>query len=88
MNNIFALEQAILDCWHVTSDIKLIYDNSESLTEDQLANALLGLKELYELKFNHLWNEFEHAVEQTRTRESTPVPPPPRPPSHPEDEPL
>lgn len=59
MSNVFDLEQAILDCWHVTTDIEHVYRASERMTDDQIQNVLIGMKELYEIKFNHMWNEFE-----------------------------
>jgi hypothetical protein len=34
------------------------------MTEDQIANALLGLETLYELKFNKLWSMFEQGAHQ------------------------
>jgi hypothetical protein len=34
------------------------------MTEDQIANALIGLETLYELKFNKLWYMFEQGVQQ------------------------
>lgn len=64
--NRFDFEQQLLECWNVTKDIKTVFegvcDSSPALTEDQIANALLGLETLYELKFNKLWSMFEHGV--------------------------
>lgn len=57
------MEQYIMDCWKVTDEIKLfteaLIDGSPPLTEDEQANVLIGLRSLYELKFNRLWNQFE-----------------------------
>lgn len=55
----FDLGQSILDCWRVTSDIELVYDNFDSMSKDEVLNALLGIKQLYELKFNKAFNDFE-----------------------------
>ena len=64
----FDFEQQLLECWNVTKDIKTVYegvcDSSPPMTEDQIANALLGLETLYELKFNKLWSIFENGVSQ------------------------
>lgn len=61
--NRFDMEQQILECWNVTKDVKNVLealdDRDPSLTEDELANLLLGIHALYELKFNKLWNMFE-----------------------------
>ena len=66
--NRFDFEQQLLECWNVTKDIKTVYegvcDSSPPMTEDQIANALLGLETLYELKFNKLWSMFENGVSQ------------------------
>lgn len=60
----FDLEQNIMQCWNVTDDINLLYENvmEKDLTTDQIANTLLGIKQLYELKFNKLWDNFEKLV--------------------------
>lgn len=58
----FDLEQEIMKCWKITEDIELFYGNLDHLDEDQQMNLLLGLKELYELRFQKLWNTFEECV--------------------------
>ena len=66
--NRFDFEQQLLECWNVTKDIKTVYegvcDSSPPMTEDQIANALMGLETLYELKFNKLWSMYENGVNQ------------------------
>jgi len=61
MSDRFDFEQQIQKCWTVTDDI---YDLAEAilehgLTTDQTTNVLFGMKEMYELKFNKLWDLFE-----------------------------
>lgn len=60
----FDLEQNIMKCWNVTEDIYLLYENvmEKELTKDQIANALLGLHQLYEMKFEKLFDNFETLV--------------------------
>ena len=62
-NNIFDLEQAILSCWNVVDDLNLLYsesmERSPPFTPDEWANIILGMKELYEIKFNKCFREFE-----------------------------
>ena len=62
----FDLEQNIMRCWNVTEDIDLLYENvmdrSPEMTTDDIANALLGMKQLYEMKFEKLWANFEQLV--------------------------
>lgn len=61
--NIFDLEQSILQCWNVCDDLDLLYsqtmERSPPLTQDELANILLGMKSLYHMKFEKCFNEFE-----------------------------
>lgn len=54
-------EQQLLTCWNVTSDIDMLYEGvmESDLTTDQIANALLGLKEMYELRFDKCFRTFE-----------------------------
>jgi hypothetical protein len=63
MKDRFDLEQEIMDCWHMVDDIKAVSLNLDSLTEDQLANILLGIKDLYQLKFEHLFNTFSEVIQ-------------------------
>jgi len=63
MTDRFVLEQQLLDAWKVTDDIQLAYELSmEGNDPDQLANLLLGLKTLYDIKFSKLWDTFESCV--------------------------
>lgn len=59
----FDLEQGILKCWNVTDDIDMVYrkvmDNPDELDVDEISNLLLGIKSLYDLKFDELFNTFE-----------------------------
>ena len=64
MSDRFDFEQQIQKCWMVTDDI---YELAEAilehgLTPDQTTNVLFGMKEMYELKFNKLWDLFEHPI--------------------------
>ena len=57
----FDFEQQIMDCWRVTDDIKQISESSieGNLTLEEATNILVGLRQMYELKFNKLWDCFE-----------------------------
>ena len=64
MRNIpFDLEAKIMECWNVTSDIKVVYeehlDSPTPMNEDELANILIGMEYLYNRKFQRLWQAFE-----------------------------
>jgi hypothetical protein len=60
-NNIFDLEQGIMKCWNVVDDLDLIYSRTmeKPLDQDEMANILLGMKELYQMKFEECFNHFE-----------------------------
>lgn len=66
--NRFDFEQQLLECWGVTKDIKTlceaVCDRSPAMTEDEIANVLIGLESLYELKFDKLWHMFENGVRE------------------------
>jgi uncharacterized protein YeeX (DUF496 family) len=61
MTNRFDLEQQIMACWNVTSDIDTLCEGviESDMTTDQIANILLGMKQLYELKFDKMFRTFE-----------------------------
>ncbi len=61
MSDRFDFEQQIQKCWLITDDM---YDLSEAILErdlshDQITSALLGLREIGEIRFNKLWDLFE-----------------------------
>ena len=58
--NWFDFEQQIMKCWNVTDDINAVYKGvgNTDMTKDQIMNALLGMQELYNLKFEELFNQF------------------------------
>jgi hypothetical protein len=60
----FDLEQQILDCWGITDDLKLLAEaeGNQRLSKDQTLNILIGLQELYNLKFEQMFNTFEKLV--------------------------
>jgi hypothetical protein len=62
MANQFDLEQGIMECWNVTSELDLLLEelmeNSE-FTQDQASNFVLGLSTIYEAKFEKLFRTFE-----------------------------
>jgi hypothetical protein len=54
-----------MECWGVVDDLDMIY-NTEALYEDQdrMMNALLGMQELYKIRFQRLFNTFEHLIHE------------------------
>lgn len=64
MSDRFDLEEGIMDCWSICKDIDhlnkavLEYD----LTKDQISNVLIGLSQLYNIKFESTFNTFSELV--------------------------
>ena len=58
-----ALEMKIIECWSVTDDIKVVYeellDSLEVMDEEELGNILIGIATLYNRKFERLWAVFD-----------------------------
>lgn len=62
----FDLEQKILGCWHITDDLKLFYHKFDELTEDEKANFLLGIIQLYQMKFDDTFKCFEELIRERK----------------------
>ncbi len=62
MTDRFDLEQNIMQCWNVCDDIQLMLDSWGTLDEDEKQNYLIGLKQMYQMKFDRCWNTFEVCV--------------------------
>lgn len=55
----YSLEQAIMSCWGITDDLHLLADAMESGEHKRMHHEmLLNLSQLYELKFQKLFKEF------------------------------
>lgn len=59
MTDRFDLEQGIMHCWNVCDEIQLLLDSWDDLNEDQKQNFLIGLKQIYQLKFETTFKHFE-----------------------------
>ena len=58
-----------MKCWNVTEDVDLLYRtvlDGPEMTTDEISNALLGIKTLYEMKFNELFDTFEQLVHEKK----------------------
>lgn len=62
MTDRFDLEQNIMQCWNVCDDIQLLLDSWDKMDEDQKQNYLIGLKQMYQMKFERCFNSFEQCV--------------------------
>lgn len=63
-NDRFDFEQQIQECWRITDDIKVAYNGimDGDLDPTEACDILNGLRQLYELKFNKLWDMFEGVI--------------------------
>lgn len=69
---VFDLEQQILNCWNVTSDLGLLLEyviESDTFDRDNISNVVLGLEELYQLKFDRCFRTFEQVSADYRAQE-------------------
>jgi hypothetical protein len=71
MKDRFDLEQQILECWNVTTDIKHVTEYVldaplEPNREDKISNMLIGMEELYNLKFQKLFETLEQLIAQKK----------------------
>lgn len=59
--NQFDMEQQIMTCWSVCEDLHTLTEGvlERDMTPDQISNVLIGMRELYQLKFQTLWEHFE-----------------------------
>lgn len=71
MKDRFDLEQHIMECWNVTSDVDMLleaildsprFSDMPAEYADRISNMLLGMKELYEMRFERLWSTFEDCI--------------------------
>lgn len=64
MKDRFDLEQEIMGCWNVVTDLKTVCTAvlEKDLSQDKIANLLMGLEELYQLKFESLFETFEDTI--------------------------
>ena len=64
----FDLEQDIMKCWNVTDDVDLLYRNvmEGDLSKDDIANALLGIQSLYNMRFDEMFRHFEQLIKDKK----------------------
>jgi hypothetical protein len=70
MKDRFDLEQEIMGCWGITDDLQHLLEhidkgNFDSLSPsdtDELANIVMGLRHIYEMKFTRLFDTFSDCI--------------------------
>jgi hypothetical protein len=68
MTDAFDLEQQIMECWRVVDDISTLNEGllDYEINADKVSNTLIGLKELYNLKFEKLFRTYEALIEEKK----------------------
>lgn len=68
MSDRFDFEQKIMECWNIIKDIRDLNDQymNSKMTEDNVANYLLGLETIYEVKFTQLFDMFEKMIHERK----------------------
>ena len=66
MKDRFDLEAEIMSVWQTKDDLESItsrmMDDPDPMTEDEIANVLIGLSELHDIRCKKLFNVFESMV--------------------------
>jgi len=71
----FDLEDDIMKCWNVTEDLDIVlervldgpkFKDMPPELADKIANLLIGMKELYEMRFERLWETFESMIKDRK----------------------
>jgi hypothetical protein len=69
---IFDLEQEIMKVWHIVDDIQLLNENvmETNMSTDDIANVLLGLESIYNMRFQKVFNIFEDLCKEYHLKDS------------------
>ena len=67
------LEQDMMNCWGITDDLQQLlelvdagrYDSLSPSDTDELANILMGLRTVYEMKFARMFDTFKECIERS-----------------------
>ena len=65
-NTYLDLEAYIMKAWQTSEDLDAIIHAMEDMTEDEQANALLGIYTLNEVRMKDLWRVFEQFVQEKK----------------------
>jgi hypothetical protein len=68
MSNRFDFEQQIMQCWGVVEDIDTLYETmmEQDVPKEHIINALLGMKHLYNMKFDRMFQTFEILISEKK----------------------
>ena len=70
MTKLYELEPHIMDCWSVCNDLETVFkqigDGERDPTQDEMMNALIGMQQMYQWKFEQLFFKYEGVLEGQR----------------------
>ena len=70
MDKPYELEAFIMNCWLVCDDLETVFkqigDGEREPTHDELMNALMGIQQLYQWKFEQLFDKYEDVLKELR----------------------
>ena len=70
MSKLYDLEPHIMDCWSVCNDLESVFkqigDGERDPTQDEMMNALMGMQQLYQWKFEQLFFKYEQVHKAQR----------------------
>ena len=70
MTKLYELEPHIMDCWSVCNDLESVFkqigDGERVPTEDEMMNTLMGMQQLYQWKFEQLFDKYEQMLKVLR----------------------
>ena len=73
MFNQLDLEEKIMNAWSTKEDLELLMrhymDRAEVMTEDEVANALLGIISLHDMRCSELFDTYTKAFKLDKYRE-------------------
>jgi len=57
-----------MSCWSVCDDLEVVYiqlgDGEREPTSDEMMNTLMGMKQLYQWKFEQLFDTYEQVLQE------------------------
>jgi len=82
MKDRFDLENELMGCWHVVDDLDVLISHLDDPFflgmkgdhADRLANALIGMKTLYDIKFNVMMDTFADCIQELEPPAKRPSP--------------
>lgn len=64
----FDMEEQLMRCWNILEQIDTITEGvlEHDWNSDNVANATAGIKQIYQLEFEKLWDMFEAGIREKK----------------------